>query len=254
MSKSTYLARLVLIAALPACLAACAPASRPSAPGTTAPTGQAPASGTTGPTTSALPWPCLDGSGATPLAISAVPTLRAAQLGTGSRAVVFSDQSDENGCAWEDFAAELTGLGYRAVLYDYTNEDPPADLAAVVRTVAASGATNVALVGASKGAKTSIIVAADSPSVHALVSLSAESTLGETDVAPYAARLTTPTLFVTADQDAYGATTATRSFYAAAPASDKTLLIRPGTAHGTALLTDAEVHQAIVKFLGRHDG
>lgn len=237
MSKSTY--RAALLAGLVACLAACAPSGQPAA------------SGTTPPTTSALPWACL--SGAVPLAIPTVPTMQAAQVGTGARTVILSNQSDEDACAWRDFASELAGLGYRAVLYDYTNEEPGQDLTAVVQAITTSGATSIALVGASEGAKTSIIIAADSPSVDALVSLSAESLLRGAPVAPYAARLHTPTLFVTADHDAYGATQATQRFYDSAPAKEKKLLIRPGTAHGTALLADADVHQAILDFLASHE-
>jgi pimeloyl-ACP methyl ester carboxylesterase len=180
--------------------------------------------------------------------------MRATQIGTGVRVVALSNQSDEDACAWADFATELAGLGYRAVLYDYTDEAPQTDLAAVVHAVTAAGAASIALLGASKGAKTSIVVATDATSVDALVSLSAESTLGGTDVASYTGRLNVPTLFVTAEQDPYGATTATQSLYEAAPSTDKRLLVRPGTAHGTALLADPEVHQAIVDFLGGHDG
>ncbi|HEY7323792.1 MAG TPA: hypothetical protein VH520_03105, partial [Streptosporangiaceae bacterium] len=88
----------------------------------------------------------------------------------------------------------------------------------------------------------------------AVVSLSAEEALLGTDVAPYAARLRAATLFVTAQDDPFRADTATVAYYRAAPAATKELVVRPGMAHGTELLSDPVVHQAVLDFLASHDG
>jgi pimeloyl-ACP methyl ester carboxylesterase len=112
----------------------------------------------------------------------------------------------------------------------------------------------VALIGASEGAKTSIVDGATvSPPVQAVVSLSAEAALQGVAVAPYAAKLRVPTMFVTAAHDAYGATSATTGFYRAAPARTKRLVTVPGSAHGTALLRSAAVTTAVLAFVVAHD-
>jgi pimeloyl-ACP methyl ester carboxylesterase len=74
------------------------------------------------------------------------------------------------------------------------------------------------------------------------------------DVAPYAAQLRAATLFVTAQDDPFGAAAASEAYYRTAPAADKQLLVRPGMAHGTELLSDPVVHQAVLDFVASHDG
>jgi pimeloyl-ACP methyl ester carboxylesterase len=85
------------------------------------------------------------------------------------------------------------------------------------------------------------------------VSLSAEAALQGTAVAPYAAKLTAPALFVTATGDEYGAATATPGFEKAAPAKAKRLVVVPGTAHGTALLAQPAIARDVTQFLARYD-
>jgi pimeloyl-ACP methyl ester carboxylesterase len=91
------------------------------------------------------------------------------------------------------------------------------------------------------------------PPVQTVVSLSAEAVLQGVAVAPYAATLRVPTLFVTAAQDAYGSTSATRGYYRTAPARTKRLVVVPGTAHGTTLLTSASVTDAVLDFVDAHE-
>jgi len=180
--------------------------------------------------------------------------LPVAILGTSTKAVVLSDESDETACSWRSLAATLAGAGYRVALYDFTG-DPRANLTSVVAYLRGTGARTIALVGASEGAKTSIIVGAGlNPPADAVVSLSAEEALLGTDVAPYAVQLRTATLFVTAQDDPFGAATATVAYYRAAPAATKQLLVRAGMAHGTELLSDPVVRQAVLDFLASHDG
>lgn len=197
-------------------------------------------------------WPCLAGSSVRGITVAATPPLPVALLGTSSRTIVLSDESDEDACSWLPLARTLTAAGYQVALYDYTG-DPRDDVVAVVRYLRAHGAHSVALVGASEGAKTSIVAAAGlHPTPDAVVSLSAESTLQGAPVAPYAARLGCPTLFVTAAEDPYGSTAATRQYFTSNPAIGKRLVVVPGQAHGTVLLADAAVHAAVRSFLAAH--
>jgi pimeloyl-ACP methyl ester carboxylesterase len=197
-------------------------------------------------------WQCL--ASARPIVVTLPGALSVAILGASQRAVVLSDESDENACSWLSLAATLATTGYRVALYDYTG-DPRANLTLVVAYLRGTGARSIALVGASEGAKASIVVGAGlSPPPDAVVSLSAEEALQGTLVAPYAAQLRVATLFVTAQDDPFRAAAASVSFYRSAPAAGKRLLVRPGMEHGTALLSDPVVRQAVLDFLASHDG
>lgn len=197
-------------------------------------------------------WQCL--ASTHPSVVTLPGALPVAILGTSQRATVLSNESDENACSWRLLAATLAADGYRVVLYDYTG-DPRANLTSIVRYLRETGAHSIALVGASEGAKTSIVVAAGlNPPADAVVSLSAEEALLGTEVAPYAAQLRTATLFVTAQDDPFRSAAATLAYYQSAPAASKQLLVRPGMAHGTELLSDPVVRQAVLDFLASHDG
>lgn len=198
-------------------------------------------------------WPCLVRHAARAVTLPVSPPVTLVLLGGGSRAVLFSDESDEDLCAWLPLGQTLAADGYWVGLYDYTGV-PTEDLTAAADYLRFHGAAELALVGASEGAKTSVVVAVGlRPAPAAVVSLSAEAALRESGpVAPYAARLTAPTLFVTAAADPYGSTEATQGFYASAPAAAKRLLVVPGQAHGTALLTNVEVRLAVLGFLAAH--
>ena len=236
MSSSTYIRR-ALVAAACVVLAACGSA------GHARPTPAPPA------TNALAQWPCLAGTGATPMTIAGTPALTTAALGSGPRAVVFVNESDQDLCSWLAFAKTLTG--YRVVLYDYAGT-PQGDVARVGGYLRAHGAAAVGFVGASQGAKAAIIAAAASHP-QAVVSLSAEAALQGTAVAPYAAELTAPALFVTATGDEFGAATATPGFEKAAPAKAKRLVVVPGTAHGTALLDQPAIARDVTQFLARYD-
>lgn len=234
MSKSTYVA-LTAVFVLAGCTSGVRSPSSSPAPRTAA-----------SPSSSAPTLPaCLAGTDARAVSVRNGPTIF--EEGSGTTAVVFSNESDEDLCSWHGFASSLAGANATVALYDYT-ADPVADLTAVARTLRAAGAGALVLAGASEGAKASIVAAA---TLHpnAVVSLSAESALQGEPVAPYARRLTAPTVFATAADDPYGATAATRGFYRSAPADHKRLLVEPGTAHGTALLTNSTVRKAIAALI-----
>jgi pimeloyl-ACP methyl ester carboxylesterase len=72
--------------------------------------------------------------------------------------------------------------------------------------------------------------------------------------APFAARVTSPALFVAARLDDGPLSNPTNPhFYRVCPAAVKKLDIVPGAAHGTALLRRAAIVREIVQFLRTHD-
>lgn len=258
MSISTYRWRAptaVLAGLLTVGLAACGSGATGAQSATSAPA-------TPGPTTTASPtatpsigvanWPCLKGAGARVRTVAEPTALRVVLLGRSAHVVVLSEESDEDLCSWLPLARTLERDGFAIAMYDYAT-DPVHDLSAVVRSERAHGARTVAVLGASEGAKTSVIAASKlRPQPNSVVSLSAESALQGTDVAPYAKRVSAPTLYVTASDDPYGSDESTPGYYKSSPAKTKQLLTVPGTAHGTALLSNGRVHRTVTDFLVAH--
>jgi pimeloyl-ACP methyl ester carboxylesterase len=181
-----------------------------------------------------------------------------AVFGTGPVGVVLSNQSDQNLCAWLPFARTLAARGFRVLVYDYgITGNPAGDVAEATATLRQLGTRTVLLVGASQGAKASLVAAAAiTPAVGGVVSLSAEQTLRGQDVRPFAAKLGVAVLFMAARGDPYGAADATPRLYrAAAKAPSRRLLLLPGDLHGTGLLTGpdgAKVRTTILDFLSEH--
>ena len=176
--------------------------------------------------------------------------------GTGRRTVILSNESDENLCSWLPFTRRLTALGYRVVLWDYGGSEPAAELRALTRWLRRPGAARIVLMGASEGAKASLVAAARlGHEVRGVVSLSAETVLlPDIEVARSVARLRCRLLLVTAAQDPYGSAQAALEFLAAAPGRDKRLVRVAGGDHGTALLSGpaaVTVLPAVLAFLRR---
>jgi fermentation-respiration switch protein FrsA (DUF1100 family) len=240
----------VTVALAAAALTACSPTDRTTAPAT------APSPALSSPSGS---LPALDGCvTGQPVQLAAAPGTNVVigLIGSGARVVVLSNQSDEDLCAWLPFAATLTSAGYRVVVWDYAGAAPPAELSAVVTAVRDAGGTRIVLMGASKGAKTSLVTGASiTPAVAGVISLSAEAVLQPaTSVVDSVARLPCPVLLITADHDPYGSADAAQAFLAAAPNHDRRLITVPGTDHGTQLLAGASagtVGPAILAFLQR---
>ena len=165
----------------------------------------------------------------------------AAVLGGGATGVVLSNQSDGNLCDWLPFGTKLVSSGFRVLLYDYgATADPQGDVALAAAKLRSFGSAAVVLMGASEGAKASLVAATTMrPPPLAVVSLSAERTLRGTDVLPAAAKLATPVLFVTARGDSLVGDATQRLYQAAGRASVRRLETVPGDAHGTDLLAGA---------------
>jgi pimeloyl-ACP methyl ester carboxylesterase len=182
---------------------------------------------------------------------------RAAVLGGGSAGVVLSNQSDENLCAWLPFGRALAAKGFRVLLYDYgAAAEPAQDVALAAGKLRSLGTTSVLLVGASEGAKASLVAAATlDPPPAALVSLSAERTLQGADVLPAAAKLRVPVLFVTARDDLVVGDATSQLYKAASKSPSRRLEVVGGDAHGTDLLAGtagAKLQATLVGFLQAH--
>ena len=182
--------------------------------------------------------------------------LHAAVLGTGELGVVLSNQSDRNLCAWLRFARVLERAGDRVLVYDYASQKPWVDTIAAVHELRRLGARRVVLVGASEGAKASIVAGVlDRAQVDGVVALSPELAFeGGPEVEPWSARLRVPALFVVARDDPYAGSD-TPILYSACGSRNKTLISLAGQAHGIDLLagpTAGRVQAAILHFLARH--
>jgi pimeloyl-ACP methyl ester carboxylesterase len=189
------------------------------------------------------------------LAASHDDEIETAILGHGSAGVVLANQSDRDLCSWLPFARVLERAGYRVLVFDYGAAEPWIEIAAAAETLHRLGVARVSLIGASEGAKASIVAAArDTTPVQAVASISAERYFRDgTDVKRWAARLARPILFVMAKNDPFAAAD-TPTLYRACSAPVKKLVTVAGDAHGIDLLSGANgdlVRRDILSFLRR---
>jgi pimeloyl-ACP methyl ester carboxylesterase len=183
-------------------------------------------------------------------------TLPVGMVGSGQRVIILSNESDEDLCSWIPLARRLAAAGYRTVLWDYAAGLQTDELRGLVRWLRANGVKKIVLMGASEGAKVSIVAAATARTAPSgVVSLSAEQVLlPAIAVITSVRRLHCPLLLVTASGDPYGSAQAAREFMKAAPSPDKQLVTVRGADHGTALLSGSAartVEPAVLAFL-RH--
>lgn len=245
MSASTLRRRAAAAAASAALLLALAACS-PGTPSEGAGTAQTPTAA------ASTPKACWADLGGTVDAVSGTPGLQVVLLGSGTRTVVISNQSDGDLCVWLPLTRTLMDKGFRVALYNYVGNSGE-NLEAVVKHLRAGGAGSIAVLGGSEGAKASIVAAAAlDPQPAALVSLSPEVALQRVPVEPSAAAVRCPALFVTGDDDGYGSTPATKTFYAVSPSADKKLIVVPGKDHGIELLSHQDVNEAVLAFLAEH--
>jgi dienelactone hydrolase len=200
-------------------------------------------------------WGCSSQLPSTDVAFSSPQgvKLQGTILGDGDTGVVISNQSGGEFCPWLPLVEVLVKKHSRVLLYQAGSGDQADLVSAAAAFMIGQGLKQIILIGASQGAKASIVAAARRlPGVIALVSLSAEGRLGKIVVEPYAEQLKLPVLFVTSEQDEYGSMKASQTFFNVAPVKDKQLVVVPGTAHGYDLLSDPSVMSAVEKFVGDH--
>jgi pimeloyl-ACP methyl ester carboxylesterase len=168
-------------------------------------------------------------------------------VGHGHVGVVLSNQSNVDLCAWQGEAARLHHLGYLVALYDYTSGTAD-DLVSVVRYLRSHGVSKVALMGASLGATTSVVVAGQT-SPDALVTLSADATTGGAPAAVASRHVACPELLVSSRDDTFGAAGTSRLYAARSPNAATRVLMLGGSTHGIALLLYPKVRRAVDSFL-----
>jgi dienelactone hydrolase len=189
-------------------------------------------------------------------------TLSGTLYGRGMRAIILSNEGDNNAFAWIPMAQQLADLGYLVLGYAYRPDVATAsglpsqglsDLRASVAFMHTRHVVGITLMGSSLGGLVSL-KAATAERFDALVSISApvafeDMQLGDAELR----RITTPKLFVTSDQnDPY--TSDTYHMFAVTP-RPKEERIYPGRRHGLALFQGAsgpDLLAALLKFLQRY--
>jgi pimeloyl-ACP methyl ester carboxylesterase len=121
-------------------------------------------------------------------------------LGRGRRGLVLGHQRGGDLCEWVPMARSYARLGYRALVFDFHDQDRlDDDVVAAVAELRRRGVARVVLVGSSMGG-TAVLVAATRirPAVAGVVSLSGPAVFGDLDARPAVARLRVPALFMAA--------------------------------------------------------
>jgi pimeloyl-ACP methyl ester carboxylesterase len=156
-------------------------------------------------------------------------------FGHGRSGVVLANQSDEDLCSWLPFARATAAQGLRVLAFDYGSGAPEREVAAAADALRERGSSRIVLLGASEGAKATILAAAAQPKLAAaVVALSPERYLRRVDVLPAARRLRVPTLFAVSERDPYSAQDT--PLLARAAGTRARLVTVPGDAHGVDLL------------------
>lgn len=145
---------------------------------------------------------------------------------------------------------------YAAVLVDLAG-DWTGVLAATVQAMRDRGSRSVQLLGASMGGNVAMVVASQvNPPVSSVVSLGGERRLGpEYDADAALARSHVPLFVITSENDGYLLGSEARVLVGESAASDKKLLVLPGSLHGFAMLDGADgssVKREILAWLAAH--
>jgi alpha/beta superfamily hydrolase len=190
-------------------------------------------------------------------------TLSGTLYGRGTRAIILSNEGDNNAFAWIPMAEQLADLGYLVLGYAYRPEVATAnglpsqglsDLRAAVAFMHTRHVVGITLMGSSLGGLVSL-KAATAERFDALVSISAPVAFEDVQLSDAELqRVTTPKLFVTSDQnDPY--TSDTYHMFAVTP-QPKEERIYPGRRHGLALFqgpSGPDLLSALRHFLQRYD-
>ena len=185
-------------------------------------------------------------------------------FGAGNDTVVILTHMRPNDqTAWFDFAEELAGEGYAALTFNFRGygdsegeqdfDKLDDDLLAAIRYMRDRGKERIFLIGASMGATTSLVVAAQED-VDAVVAISAPAEFEEQDALAAVPSVTEPKLFIASEEDE-----AALRFddLVAAAAEPKEPESYSGKAHGTDLFKGehaAAVRERILRFLDEQGG
>ena len=217
---------LVLLTLLPGCSS-----SQGAAPDRSAVTPISPPTTTPVPVTQGVSFVTTDGV-----------TLSGTLYGQGTRAIILSNQGDNDSFAWVPVAQQLARLGYLVLGYSYRPEVATAnglssqglrDLRAAIAFVRTRQVTGITLMGSSLGGLVSL-KEATAEHFDAIVPISAPVAFGDVQLSDAELqRITTPKLFMASDQnDPF--TSDTYHMFALTP-QPKAERIYPGRRHGLAL-------------------
>lgn len=181
-------------------------------------------------------------------------------VGSGTTGVVLAHRNDSNLCEWLPYANALADKGYRVLAFDFAEEGssyprPSAgsitdDMVAAAQFIRTQGAGTLVLMGASKGGTAASEAASLlQPPPAGVVALSASG--GFEGAHANVADLTVPALFIAGSGDG-GFASVTRALAEGTPSGLGTSLIVDSPGHGTALLLQDQVLQAIDDFLTEH--
>lgn len=176
----------------------------------------------------------------------------AATLGSGP-AVVFANDSGNDVCAWLPLAESLAGDGFRATVFTYSSTSPADEAMAVTDTLTVASAVGdkkpYMLVGASLGGRIVIEAAAQRPpQLAGIISLSGERTVQNyRDILPDARRVGLPVLYVGAQDDPLtDGASQQQQLHDAMRGDPNHWLKRPGSAHGTGLITQDSDRDVVI--------
>jgi dienelactone hydrolase len=188
------------------------------------------------------------------------------ELGAGPKGVVLAHQNQSNLCEWLPFGERLAGQGYHVLAFDFGGDGDSEghlgddrlddDVVAAAAHLRAGGATGIVLMGASKGGTASLAAAVTlSPPPAAVVTLSAPTLFAGISAAEAVPRLTSPVLFLAAEND-HPFAEAAQEFAATVPKSVPHQVFLPiGGEHGTGMLGGGQakkVTDLIDAFLKEH--
>ena len=187
-------------------------------------------------------------------------TLLGTLYGQGRRAIILSNEGDNNTFAWVPVAQQLASLGYLVLGYSYRPQVATAnglpsqglrDLQAAIAFMHAQKVTGITLMGSSLGGLISLKEAA-AEHFDALVPISAPVAFEDVQLSDAELRrITTPKLFVTSDQnDPF--TSDTYHMFDVTP-QPKEERIYPGRRHGLALFQGtSDLLSTLRQFLQRY--
>jgi alpha/beta superfamily hydrolase len=183
--------------------------------------------------------------------------------GDSDTVVILTHMRPNDQRAWFDFAEELADEGYAALTFNFRGYDTSGgdkddgklddDLRAAIRYMRDRGMERVYLVGASIGATTALVVAAEEE-VQAVVAISPPAEFEEQDALTAVTNVTEPKLFIASEGDEEALRFTELVGAAGSPKEEETY---SGNEHGTALFEGEHagaVRERVLSFLEENGG
>ncbi|HLF27769.1 MAG TPA: alpha/beta hydrolase [Anaerolineae bacterium] len=216
-----------------------------------APTATPPATPTTVPESTGAPAPVVAStSTATPASVpvsfasSAGETINGALYGHSSQAIILSNMDTNSPASWNPLVSKLAPHGYMLLTYKYSRGGDARvdDLRDALTFIRDQGATEIILIGASRGGVNTLRVTVDpkfNTDIIAIAVLSAPLHLGGATIYSEAElrALEIPKLLINSEQDAWA--NDTREMYELL-VEPKEMHFYPGSAHGAAIFAENE--------------